>query len=407
MNRVVVTGVGVISPLGNEKEEFWSNLVNGVSGVGFIEGIHPEVKIGAQVKNFDPENYLPKKKARHTDRADQFAVAAAYHAIKDAELALQQKNNDIGIILGQGHGGLFSMEQQYTSFFEKGASRVSPFTIPMIIPFVGEIAIAYGLNGPQLAICTACAAGNHAVMEAYRLVKEGDARVMLAGGAEAVITPFCYAAFNNAGALTKAWNNAPKKASRPFDAKRDGFVMGEGSAMMILENLESALQRDANIYAEVVGYGETGDAYHITNPDPDAEQQARAMQLAMQRAGIRPEEVDYVNAHGTSTPLNDRTETLAIKRALGKSAYSVPVSSTKSMTGHLLGAAGALESVVCVLAIERGIIPPTINYEFKDPECDLNYTPNKAAKKEVKVALNNSFGFGGPNATSIFRKYEF
>lgn len=409
--RVVVTGLGVISALGLEYETFWSSLINGESGVSLVTSFdtteYPS-KIGAEVKDFDPAQYLEKKEIRRMDRFAQFAVAASKQALEDSGLKITEENAQrIGVLIGSGIGGMKTFEDQTRILLEKGPKRVSPFFIPMMIADMasGQVSIHTGARGPNLTAVTACASSTHAIGEAYRIIKYGDADVMIAGGAEAAITALSYAGFSAAGALSKR-NEEPTKASRPFDRERDGFIMGEGAATIILEELEAAKARGAKIYGEIVGYGLTGDAYHITSPHPEGIGAAEAMRQAIKDAGWRTEEVDYINAHGTSTEANDRLETIAIKKALGEHAYQVAISSTKSMTGHLLGAAGAIEAVAVLLALQRGIIPPTINYEYEDPACDLDYVPNKARKQEITRALSNSLGFGGHNGTLAFQKYQ-
>lgn len=408
--RVVITGLGVISALGLEVDTFWRNIKEGKSGVSFIESFDTSefaTKIGAEVKDFVPTDYVEKKDVRHMDRFTQFAVAAARQALADSALRITEENaHEIGVIVGSGIGGLQTLEEQARRLWEKGPKRVSPFFIPMIIPDIasGQVSIVTGAQGPNLAAVTACASSAHAIGEAFRIIQYGDAEVMIAGGAEAAITPLGIAGFNAAGALST--NNAnPEKASRPFDAQRDGFVMGEGAGIIILEELEHALKRGAKIYGEIVGYGLTGDAYHITSPHPEGLGAQRAMAMAMKDAGWEPKEVDYINAHGTSTLQNDLLETKAIKALFGEDAYKLAVSSTKSMTGHLLGAAGGVEAIICLLALRDGVIPPTINYEVRDPACDLDYVPNVARQQPISRVLSNSFGFGGHNATLAFAKY--
>lgn len=408
--RVVITGLGVISALGLEVDTFWRNIKEGKSGVSFIESFDTSefaTKIGAEVKDFVPTDYVEKKDVRHMDRFTQFAVAAARQALADSALRITEENaHEIGVIVGSGIGGLQTLEEQARRLWEKGPKRVSPFFIPMIIPDIasGQVSIVTGAQGPNLAAVTACASSAHAIGEAFRIIQYGDAEVMIAGGAEAAITPLGIAGFNAAGALST--NNAhPEKASRPFDAQRDGFVMGEGAGIIILEELEHALKRGAKIYGEIVGYGLTGDAYHITSPHPEGLGAQRAMAMAMKDAGWEPKEVDYINAHGTSTLQNDLLETKAIKALFGDDAYKLAVSSTKSMTGHLLGAAGGVEAIICLLALRDGVIPPTINYEVPDPACDLDYVPNVARQQPITRVLSNSFGFGGHNATLAFAKY--
>lgn len=411
LNRVVITGLGVISPVGTGLETFWSNLTAGVSGVRRITRFDPTdygTQIAAEVQDFDPTKYIDKKEARRMDRFTQFALAATSMAIQDAALDLEQVDRDrVGVIMGTGVGGIGTLEEQHKILLNRGPGRVSPFFIPMMIANMGagQIAITYGLRGCNVVTTSACASGNNAVGEAFRVLQRGQADVMLSGGCEASITPLAVAGFIQMKAMSTR-NEEPEKASRPFDAQRDGFVIGEGSAVLIMETLEHARRRGARIYAEIVGYGASCDAYHISAPDPEGKGAVLAMNLALQDAQLAPEAVDYINAHGTSTPLGDNVETLAVKQVFGNAAYRLAVSSTKSMTGHLLGAAGGLESVVCVMALHQGVIPPTINYEQPDPECDLDYVPNKARHTEVEVALSNSFGFGGHNATLMFKKFH-
>lgn len=409
--RVVVTGLGVISSLGLDYETFWSSLINGESGISLVTSFDTTEfpsKIGAEVRDFDPAQYMEKKEIRRMDRFAQFAVAASKQALEDSGLKITEENaHRTGVLIGSGIGGMKTFEDQTRILIEKGPKRISPFFIPMMIADMasGQVSIHTGARGPNLTAVTACASSTHALGEAFRIIKYGDADVMIAGGAEAAITPLSYAGFSAAGALSKR-NDEPTKASRPFDQNRDGFIMGEGAATLILEELGAAKARGAKIYGEIVGYGLTGDAYHITSPHPEGIGAAEAMRQAIRDAGWQAEEVDYINAHGTSTEANDKLETIAIKKALGKHAYQVAVSSTKSMTGHLLGAAGAVEAVAVLLALQRGIIPPTINYEHEDPNCDLDYVPNKARKQEITRALSNSLGFGGHNGTLAFQKYK-
>jgi len=409
--RVVITGIGLITPVGNTKEEFVDAILHGRSGVGRITGFDVTnfpCKIGAEVKNFNPEDYIEdKKQIRRMDRYTQLALAATKNAILDAGINLG--HNDLtraGAIIGSGIGGLHTLEEQHRILQEKGPQRVSPFLIPMFITDIasGEIAIKYGLKGPNYAISSACASAAHAIGDSLRLIHYGDADLMITGGSESAITPLGVAGFSNMRALSLR-NDNPEKASRPFDKERDGFVMGEGAGIIILEALEHALARDAKIYAELTGYGATDDAYHITAPEPNATSAARAMQLAIEDSNISSEQIDYINAHGTSTPLNDKIETLAIKKVFGKKAYEIPISSTKSIIGHLLGASGAVELIATILCMEKGYIHPTINLENPDPECDLDYVPKLARRKEVTCALSNSLGFGGHNAVLVVKKY--
>lgn len=409
--RVVISGLGIISPVGSGLEAFWYSLLNGVSGIKTVKRYDTtgfSTRIAGEVVDFDPANYFDKKEARRLDRFAQFALAATGMALKDADLNLEESNRDrIGVILGSGIGGIETLEDQARVLAAKGPGRVSPFFVPMMIANMGaaQVAITYRLRGPNITSVSACASSTNAVGDAFKLLQWGHADVMITGGTEAPITPLAMAGFCSMKAMS-CRNEEPEKASRPFDAQRDGFVVGEGAGILVLETLEHALQRGARIYAEVTGYGSTCDAYHITAPDPEGEGAANSMREALADAELAPEAVDYINAHATSTPLGDKAEVLAIKKVFGSHAYKLAVSSTKSMTGHLLGAAGALEGAVCVLSIARGEIPPTINYESPDPDCDLDFVPNVARKSEVRVAMSNSFGFGGHNATLIFKKYE-
>jgi len=409
-HRVVVTGMGIVTSLGSDLETFWNNLVAGKSGVSRIESFDVSeypTQIAAEIKDFNPEDYIDRKEARRMDRFVQFAVAAGKMAVQDAglELGVNVDSERVGVIVGSGIGGLGTWEEQHSILLEKGPKRVSPFFIPMMIANMasGQISMSIGAKGPNTTAVTACATGTHSIGDSFKLIQRGDADAMICGGAEATIRPTGLAGFCSMRAMSTR-NDEPEKASRPFDAERDGFVMGEGSGVLVLESLEHAVKRGARIYAEVIGYGMSGDAYHITDPDPDGA--ARCMQRALKDAGIEPEAIDYINAHGTSTPVGDRSETLAIKKAFGDHAYKLAVSSTKSMTGHLLGAAGGIESVILALTLKNGVIAPTINLENRDPECDLDYVPNAARKSDVKTALSNSFGFGGHNATIVMRKYE-
>ena len=409
--RVVVTGMGVISPIGNDIASFWNGLLEGKSGVDYITQFDTSdysVKIAAEVKNFNPEDFIEKKEIRRLDRFTQFAIAASQMALADSKLSINDENAErVGVYIGSGIGGLKTIEEQHNVLLEKGPKRISPFFIPMLISNMasGQVSILTGAKGPNSAPVSACATGTHAIGDAYLMIERGDADVMITGGTEATITPLAVGGFASMRALSTR-NEEPTRASRPFERDRDGFVMGEGCGVLILESLEHALERGAQIYAEVIGYGATGDAHHLTAPAPGGEGAARAMKIAIKRANIQPEEVDYINAHGTSTDLNDKFETMAIKGAFGEHAYKLLVSSTKSVTGHLLGAAGAVEGIAIALALKNGIIPPTINYENADPDCDLDYVPNKARKQNIKVALSNSLGFGGHNATIVMKKYE-
>ncbi len=413
MRRIVVTGVGAVTPLGNSVEEFWNGLIEGRSGIDYIKEFNPDdynlsVKFAAEIKDFNPTDYIDSKEAKRMSRFVQYAFIAAREAVKDSGLELDKiDHNRAGVLVGTGIGGLRDIEAQHSVILEKGAKRVSPFFIPSGISNIasGYISIEYGFKGPNSCVVTACATGTHAIGDAMKIIQRGDADIMIAGGSEAAITPLGMAGFASMKALSTR-NDDPKRASRPFDAERDGFVMGEGAGILVLEELEHAKRRGAKIYAEVVGYGMTGDAYHITAPCADADGAKRVIEMALNDARINPIEVDYINAHGTSTPLNDKVETLAIKEVFGKHAYELKVSSIKSMIGHLLGAAGAVEAIATVKTIETGIIPPTINYEHPDPECDLDYVPNKAIEYPVKIAISNSFGFGGTNACLVFKAYE-
>ncbi len=413
--RVVVTGYGALSCVGKTVAEFWDSVVNGRCGIGPIthfDASDIRCRIAGEVKDFDIEGLVGFKEAKRMDQYSRFAIWAADEAVRSAGLPIDFREGPvdparIGITVASGIGGLSTTTQQYTTFLESGSNRVSPLAIPMMIANMaaGNLAIRHGAQGPNMAQVTACATGSHSIGEAMWMIKRDDADVMIAGGAEATIIPFAVAGFSAMKALSLR-NDDPLHASRPFDRDRDGFVMSEGAGVVILEELEHAKRRGANILAEVIGYGASCDAYHITSPAPGGEGGARAIRLAMKHAKIAPEEIDYINAHGTSTSLNDKFETAAIKAALGDAARKVSVSSTKGSTGHALGAAGGLESIACVKAIETGIIPPTINYENPDPECDLDVTPNVARERKVKVALNSNLGFGGHNAILIFRKYE-
>jgi beta-ketoacyl-acyl-carrier-protein synthase II len=408
--RVVVTGLGAVTPIGNDVETAWQNAINGVSGVGELTRVSIEglpAKVAAELKDFNPEDYMDRKEARRMDRFTQYALASSFMAIKDANLTINDENSArVGVWIGSGIGGMETHEEQHKIFMEKGYRRVSPFYVPMMIPDMaaGQVSIAIGARGINSCTVTACATGTNSIGDAFKVIQRGDADVMVTGGTEAPLTNMAFAGFTSAKALS--FNPDPKTASRPFDKNRDGFVMGEGAGIIILEELEHALARGAKIYAEIVGYGSTGDAYHITQPAPGGEGGVRAMRQAIEDGGLQPNEIDYVNAHGTSTEYNDKFETLAIKEVFGPHATSLAISSTKSMTGHLLGAAGGVEAIFSILAIKEGIVPPTINYETPDPECDLDYVPNVARKMEVRAALSNSLGFGGHNATIIFKKYE-
>ncbi|WP_082112240.1 beta-ketoacyl-ACP synthase II [Paenibacillus sp. DMB20] len=407
--RVVVTGMGVMTSLGQDIETFWNSLMNGKSGVSHIEAFDVSdypTRIAASVKDFNPEDYMDRKEARKMDRFVQFAVAAGSKALEDSGIRIGENADAerVGVSIGSGIGGLGTWEDQHNVLLEKGPKRVSPFFIPMMIANMasGQMSINLGAKGPNTTQVTACATGSHSIGDSMRIIQRGDADIMVCGGAEATIRPTGMAGFCAMRAMSTR-NDEPEKASRPFDTGRDGFVMGEGAGVLILESLEHAQKRGAKIYAEVIGYGLSADAYHITEPDPDGA--ARCMKMAIRDAGIRPEDIDYINAHGTSTPVGDRSETAAVKMALGDHAYKVAVSSTKSMTGHLLGAAGGVEAIICALSLKNQIIAPTINLEDQDPECDLDYVPNEPRKAELDVVMSNSFGFGGHNATIILKKF--
>ena len=408
--RVVITGLGAITPVGNNTEEFWKNIKAGKCGIDEITAFDTtnyKVKLAGEVKNYNPEDYFDKRTAKRMDRFSQFAIIAAKEAWEDSKLDKEKENMErVGVILGSGIGGLNTMEKDITNLVEKGPDRVSPMFIPMAIcnMAAGNVAIEFGKKGESISMVTDCATGTHCIGESFRMIKNGYQDIVLAGGTEASINPIGVAGFTNIKALSQATDK--NRASIPFDKERSGFVMGEGAGVIILEELEHAKARGAKIYAEIVGYGATSDAYHITSPAPGGEGGARAMKVAMEEAGVKPEEITYINAHGTSTHLNDSCETMAIKTALGESANKVMVSSTKSNTGHLLGAAGGVEAIVCCKAIEDNFVPATINYKVPDEECDLDVVPNEGRNVEVKYAMSNSLGFGGHNATILFKKYE-
>ena len=409
--RVVVTGLGVVTPVGNEVPTFWDNLKNGVSGIGPIESFDAtgyDCKIAGHVHDFDPKNYFKNPKdARRTDRFVQLAMGAAVRAKEDCGIDFEKVDRTrVGVIVSSGIGGLKTLQDQHNNLLQKGPDRLSPFTIPMLISNMasGIISMEFGLQGPNLCIVTACATSNNSIGESWRMIKFGDADMFIAGGSEAAIVEIGVGSFASMKALSTR-NDDPKRASRPWDRDRDGFVMGEGAGIVIVEELEHAKARGAKIYCEILGYGATADAYHMTAPTPEGEGAARAMKIAMQHAGVNPDEVDYINAHATSTGLGDIAETKAIKAVLGEHAYKTSISSTKSMTGHLLGGAGAVEMAACALAMRDSVIPPTINLDNADPECDLDYTANVARERKVRVALNNSFGFGGHNATIVAREF--
>jgi 3-oxoacyl-[acyl-carrier-protein] synthase II len=408
--RVVITGLGLVIPIGIGVETAWKNVCEGRSGIGPLTRFDPnghETKIAGEVKGFNPENYIEKKEIKKMDLFIQYALGATKEALKDSQLKITPENAEqVGVIVGTGLGGLPTIEKYHQVLLEKGPGRISPFFIPMLIANMasGQIAIHFGVKGPNSCVVTACATGAHCIGDAYRAIVYGDAKAIIAGGTEANITPLTVAGFNAMKALSTR-NDEPEKACRPFEKNRDGFVVAEGAGILILEDLEFALNRGARIHAEIVGFGYTGDAYHITAPSPDGEGAARCMRMAIRDAGLKPEEIDHINAHGTSTPMNDATETQAVKAVFGEHAKKVPVSATKSMTGHLLGAAGSTEAIFTILSLRDGILPPTINYEEPDPECDLDYVPNVARRKAIQIAMSNAFGFGGTNATLILKKY--
>lgn len=417
--RVVVTGLGALTPVGNTAAEFWSALTQGRSGIGPItkfdaheKNDHGEyryaTRIAGEIRNFDAAKYIDRKDIRRFDLYLQYAIACAAMAVEDAGIDPARVDSErFGVLIGSGIGGIKTLLDGEEVRRTKGADRVSPFVIPMLIINMasGLVSMRFGARGPNSSVATACATGNHAIGDACRLIQRNDADVMIAGGAEAIIVPLTVAGFCSMKAMSTR-NHEPEKASRPFDADRDGFVCAEGGGIVVLESLEHAARRDARIYAEVIGYGMTSDAHHMTAPDPEGDGAARAMRNALRDAGVEPASVGYINAHGTSTPYNDRFETIAIKRVFGEHAARLAVSSTKSMTGHLLGAAGGVEAIATVLALHHGLLPPTINYDTPDPECDLDYVPNVARKQDVEIALSNAFGFGGTNATLLFRKYR-
>lgn len=411
MKRVVLTGFGAVTPLGIGKEVFWNALLEGKSGVGYItrfDTSEHDTKIAAEVKDFDPSMFMEKKEAKRMDMFAQYAVAGTKMALDDAGIDISKINTDrAGAIIGSGIGGITTLEAEKEKLDEKGPGRISPLFIPMMIANMaaGQVSMTFGLKGSSMTITTACASATHAIGEAFRMIKSGYLDMAISGGTESSITPLSMAGFISMKALSTR-NEEPEKASRPFDKNRDGFVMGEGSGIVILEELEHALKRGARIYAEVVGYGSTSDAFHITQPDPEATGAMRAMALALEEGAASSCDVDYINAHGTSTYFNDKLETLAIKRLFGEYAKNINISSTKSMTGHLLGAAGGVEAIATAMAIYTGVIPPTINYDTKDEECDLDYTPNYAVKRNVRYGLSNSLGFGGHNASILLKRYE-
>jgi 3-oxoacyl-[acyl-carrier-protein] synthase II len=409
--RVVITGVGVISPVGNSEGQFWDSLATGKIGIGPLDRFDPadyDVKVAAQVRGFDPLDYMDRKEARRMDRYCQFAVAAARQAVEESGLSIEHYGaSRVGTIIGSGVGGLETLESEYKKFYLGGGpSRISPLFVPMMISNMaaGRVSMVFGSKGSNLCITSACASGTHSIGEAFRSIKYGHLDACIAGGAEAPITQIALAGFMNMTALTTETD--PTRASIPFDINRSGFVIGEGAGILILESLESAVRRGARIICEIAGYGSTADAYHITSPDPEGDGAAQSMNLALEEAGLVPEQIDYINAHGTSTPLNDKYETIAIKKSFGEQAYKTKISSTKSMTGHMLGAAGAIEAIAVALAIQEGIIPPTVGLRDADPECDLDYVPGVAQKAEIRAALSNSLGFGGHNGTLCLKKLE-
>lgn len=409
--RVVVTGLGITHALGDSVDEVWNSIINGRSGVSLITRFDTssyKCRIAAEHKEFDPTKWMTGREARRMDRFCHFALASAKQAVEDARLDPKWVDSErVGVILGSGIGGLFEMETQHSRLVDKGPERVSPFLIPklMMNSAPGQVAIKYGFSGPNEAVATACASASHAIGEAFETIAVGEADVVLTGGSEAAVTPLGLAGFCSMNALSTR-NEEPEKACRPFDKERDGFVMGEGGAVIVLEELEHALSRGARIYAEVLGFASNADAYHITAPQPDGRGAAECMANALEASRLNPEDISYINAHGTATELNDAMETKAIKKVFGERAYEIPVSSTKSMTGHLLGASGAVEMVFTVLAVKNNIVPPTINYENRDPECDLDYVPNESRPQEVNYALSNAFGFGGHNATIVVGKFR-
>lgn len=409
--RVVVTGIGAMTPIGNNVEEYWNGLISGKNGACLITKFDTSefaTKFACEVRDFDPENYMDKKEARRMDPYTQYSIVTSDMALKDSEMNLDSVDRErFGVIYGSGIGGMLTFENQTRAFIEGGPRKISPFFVPMMISDIaaGQISIRHGLKGPNYATTSACATSSHAIADAFIHIQRGSADLMVCGGAEAAITPMAIGGFNSARAIS-TWNDRYLEASRPFDKDRNGFVMGEGSGTLILEEYEHAVKRNAKIYGEIIGVGLTGDAYHVTAPPPEGEGAQRSMKEAMKDGGIQPEQVEYINAHGTSTELNDKNESIAIKRVFGDHAYKLSVSSTKSMTGHLLGAAGAVEAIATLLAMQNSKIPPTINHVEPGEDCDLNYTPNTAADKEINYALSNTFGFGGHNSTILFKKYE-
>ncbi len=409
--RVVITGIGTVTSYGNGAQTFWDNLIAGNSGIDTLTSFditdYPS-KVGAEVRDFKPGEFMDPKEARRNDRFTQFAVASSKMALEDAGIDPTTLDSDrFGVLIGSGIGGMLTIQTQSRRLYDMGPRKVSPFMIPSLIANIasGVVAIEVGARGPNYGIVSACASGTHSIGESFRMLRDSEADVMIAGGSEAAVTELGYAGFCSMKAMSTGYNDEPTRASRPFDKGRDGFVMGEGAGVLIMETLEHAQARGATIYCEIAGYGATCDAYHITSPDPEGKALSIAISKVIKEAGLQPEDVDYINAHGTSTPYNDKFETCAIKKALGDHAYKIPVTSTKGMTGHLLGAAGGIESAVCALAIRDGKIPPTINYEEPDPDCDLDCVPNTMREAEVNVAICNNLGFGGHNATLLFKKF--
>ncbi len=411
MKRVVITGLGAVTPIGIGRDKYWNSLLRGKSGIDYITRFDTEkydTKIGAEIKDFSPEDFMDRKEARRMDRFTQYAIAGTSLALEDGDIKLEKLDKErIAVVIGSGIGGMETLEKEHAKLMERGPKRVSPFFIPMMISNMapGQISMNYGLKGPSLTISTACASSTHAIGESFRMIQGGISDLIITGGSEGAITPISLAGFNSMKALSTR-NEEPSKASRPFDKERDGFVIGEGSGILILEELNHALNRGATIYGEIIGYGATSDAYHITAPDPEAEGAKKAMELALKDGSIHYTDVGYINAHGTSTYYNDKLETLAIKKVFKEHAYNLSISSIKSMTGHLLGAAGGIEAIATILAIKEGTIPPTINYENPDKSCDLNYTPNIVEKRDIDYALSNSLGFGGHNATILFKRWK-
>ncbi len=409
--RVVVTGMGIICPTGNTVEEAWSNAAAGKTGIGYIQRFDAsnlENRFAGEVKGFDPVAFLGRRDARRTDRVTQFAVYASQQALEDSGLTVTPENRyDVGCVVGTGIGGIESLVDGTEQYRKKGPKSISPLLVPMTLPDSpsARVSMQFGLRGPNFSIATACATGNNCIGEAFEIIRRGAAKAMLAGSTEAALVGITIASFNNMTAISRR-NDEPERASRPFDIDRDGFVPAEGSAVLVLEELEHALERGAKIYGEVLGYGHTSDAYHVTAPLETGEGAAKAMEFAMRSAGITPEDIDYINAHGTSTQLNDKSETKAIKDALGEQAYNIPISSTKSVTGHLMGGAGSVEAVFSLMAIQNNFVPPTVNLDNQDPECDLNYTPHVGIEHHIDIAMSNSFGFGGHNAVLIFGRYN-